>query len=697
MTLAAATLAARLSVAAAKGELDTVRALVEDAGADVDARAERCDAPLSRWTPLMVAASEGHVEVARWLLENGAALDAKAEGSGDSALALAAYYGHADLVELFVGAGADVDAVDLAGRTPLMAAAEMGHLEAVQLLQSKQEKLDGDAVLSAATTDALLLAARNGHLDIVDALVSHSISSRSDGGEVRAAVSPSSLVQELAPAFVCAAGRGHTQVVEFLVQAAVVVVDESEMVRQACALVNAADASGCTALRVAAGNAHLETVRALLELGADMETSTSDGWTPLLSAAKNGHHDIVELLVVNGAQVDATNKGGGSAMYVAAFEGHLRCVRALVEMGGARIDLATADGWTPLMGAAKMNKAAVIDYLLSIDDHTTSAVVDARKHDGGTALFIAALQGSLEALVALVEAGADLEAADDERWTPLMCAAENGHIECVHILVAHAANLDARSNEQDTALILAAYYGHERVVRALAAFGADRRAKDNDGRTALVAAAESGHVFVVQELLAKDEKDLDADAAIAESIVSDRVAALHRAVTSGHLDVVRSLLETRGKDQATTRTLIETPRAADRRSVLVIAATCGHTDILQFLLSVDGNCTEAESVRTRRAKALRAAAWHGHLDCVRKLVENGGVDVDATNKDGWTPLMCAARNGHVEVMRYLVTQGARVDMDATSGLVEEDDEEWEVGAAALMRAESGASPMPLAC
>ena len=58
--------------------------------------------------------------------------------------------------------------------------------------------------------------------------------------------------------------------------------------------------------------------------------------------------------------------------------------------------------------------------------------------------------------------------------------------------------------------------------------------------------------------------------------------------------------------------------------------------------------------------AIHAAAFHGHLECVRVLVEEGAVDPDVEDGTG-TPLMRAAIAGHAEVVRYLLGTG-RVDV-----------------------------------
>ena len=91
-------------------------------------------------------------------------------------------------------------------------------------------------------------------------------------------------------------------------------------------------------------------------------------------------------------------------------------------------------------------------------------------------LLHAAIKGDPEAVKALVQAGADIEATDRDGFTALMAAAYNGQTEAVSALVQAGANLEATDRGGMTALILPAYKGHtEAVTQAI-----------RDGKQALI-------------------------------------------------------------------------------------------------------------------------------------------------------------------------------------------------------------------
>ncbi len=107
------------------------------------------------------------------------------------------------------------------------------------------------------------------------------------------------------------------------------------------------------------------------------------------------------------------------------------------------------------------------------------------------ALILAAREGDLAAITALVRSGADAnERGGVNDWTALMHAIHKNQRRSVLALLDAGADVNARSDHggYETALIMAAGYGYEDIVRDLLERGADPYAETSGGETALSAA-----------------------------------------------------------------------------------------------------------------------------------------------------------------------------------------------------------------
>ncbi|RYP66586.1 hypothetical protein DL769_005993 [Monosporascus sp. CRB-8-3] len=212
--------------------------------------------------------------------------------------------------------GAEVDARDRGGRTPLSYAAWNGHLAIVRRLVKKGARADlKDRIGGTPVSYALC----TGQQDIVHELVKGAQAGSVD--EIR---------REL---LLSAAEKGHEPIVQRLLENG--------------ATMEVVDSEGRTPLSRAAENGHEAVVKLLVDKGADVETKDKYGRTPLWWAAKNGHETVVKLLVDKGADIDSKNKDGWTLLSWAAENGHADVVKLLVDKG-ANVEAKDKYGQTPL-------------------------------------------------------------------------------------------------------------------------------------------------------------------------------------------------------------------------------------------------------------------------------------------------------------------------------------------------------------
>ena len=168
------------------------------------------------------------------------------------------------------------------------------------------------------------------------------------------------------------------------------------------AAVDAADRRGMTPLMWAAAGGHTELVRQLLERAASPDRRANDGSTALMLASANGFTEIVRALVLKGANVAAA-RAGQTARQLALARGHSDVVTLLQQ--------AEALGGRLLQGATEGHDMVVRQVL------ALGAPVNVTDERGATALMIAARNGDLGMIQALLSRGANASARDNEGKT----------------------------------------------------------------------------------------------------------------------------------------------------------------------------------------------------------------------------------------------------------------------------------------
>jgi ankyrin repeat protein len=361
----------------------------------------------------------------------------------------------------------------------------------------------------------------------------------------------------------------------------------------------------------------------------------------LADAAETGDLESARALIADGADVNARKADGTTALHWAAYRGDVALADALLA-AGADPSAVNDYGSTPLLEAAVVGDVDLLRRLLD-----AGAAVDTPGADGQTALMVIARTANLEAAELLIDRGADVNIA--ESWggqTALMWAVAQRQPEMTALLVAHGADVDARSRFNDW----------QRQVTA------ESRVKyiPMGGFTPLIYAAREGCLACARTLI---EAGADLDKADPEE-----VSPLLLAIQNAHYDTARLLLES-GADPDKWSWYGESPLYAavdlntipnggrpDRPSLdatssfemveLLLAAGANPNLQLKFLppFRSVGADRGADLLLTTGATPLLRAAKAGDADSVRLLLEHGAIP-DLPQQLGITPLMAAAGIG----------------------------------------------------
>ena len=425
-----------------------------EAGADPNARDD------TGYTALQLAPADS-ISLMTTLLEAHAGrivrdLNARADWFGYTALHAAARANNLELIAALIEAGADVDAIDNDGHTPLLLAAGARRGRGAKVPPPTYHP-EAIAALAAAGAD---------------------LETRDRYGQT---------------ALLLATNLGDTAMIAMLLEAGADLEVRDEL-------------NGWTAWQRALEQGNTAMIAALTEAWADVESGDYNDFTAVLALAAGNPAALVE------AEVDpnAHDDNGRTVLHWATKWDDSAALAALAALLEAGADLNSRDkyGHTALHWAAQRRNMTMIAALAE-----AGADVSVRDNTGGTALHAAVRQGSSATIAALLEAGADLEERDANDWTALQLAAYLGVPVAIAALVEAGADLEARDHGGRTALQLAASRDYQvapvaggfstsAAIAALLEVGADLSSRDNSGLTPLHSAATAGNQAATGMLLA---------------------------------------------------------------------------------------------------------------------------------------------------------------------------------------------------
>lgn len=308
------------------------------------------------------------------------------------------------------------------------------------------------------------------------------------------------------------------------------------------------------------------------------------------------------------------------------------------------------DGSTALQWAVYAEDVERVKALID-----AGADVSAANNYGSNAMQLAAEVAHVELLKVLLAAGADADSPNPEGQTALMLVARTGNVEAATLLIKAGATIDAREQwGEQTALMWASARRHPAMMDLLLNEGADPNANsrhrdykrhvtaegrakslDTGGLTPLMYAARENCLACV-DVLIKHEVDLDKPD-------PDGVSPLLLAIQNNNWDIAKRLLEA-GADVDQW----------DMYGLAPLLAAVGSRDATG-VVSIDPlNETDGLTI----VRMLLEAGANPNMQLYFRPAKQRGGPLSR----GTTPLIVAASNADVDAIRLLLEHGARADL-----------------------------------
>lgn len=457
-----------------------------------------------------------------------------------------------------------------------------------------------------------------------------------------------------------------------------------------------------TPLLVASRRGNAEVIRVLLAGGADVDLRTTTAGTSALHfAAAAGSVRALELLIEAGAEVNARERSHGhTPLMFAAAANQAGAIRTLLDNGAdpglqnevvsmeeiSKEDALLQEERNERVAAEQARRAREaalargetvveeeVEVEVELEADAPETVADSApqppreegviqpltyagligEYGGFTALHLAARDGNVEAVDALLEGGAELDQKSaGDGSTPLLVATINGHWDLAMELLDRGADPNLTSDAGATPL-----YGVINLQWAPHSFYPQPTAHRN---------ATVNYLEAMEKLLQAGadpdirlEKNLWFKTYNFNLLGVDAMGAtpFWRAAYGTDVQAMRLLLEYGADPNVATRTPPQRQRQGGEEEEDpsgLPPAQYGEPSLTPL------HAATGAGYGLGRAGNQHRHHPHGWMAATRFLVEELGMDVNARDHMGYTPLHNAASRGDVEMIRYLVDRGADV-------------------------------------
>jgi ankyrin repeat protein len=549
------------------------------------------------------------------LIQHGAEINARDPG-GATPLIWAADAGNAKIIRLLAGYGAEVNARDNQGAGALMWAAYRGNAAAVRSL------IEAGADINARDAEGhtpLMAACFNAHAEAVRALLDAGCDAKTldyggSGALVYAKNSGGGEIERIVAAHIESGGMPRKKYfgiadVIFDTMLDSGVADTFELVR-------------------AAVSVDKKAVSRMIESSGDDGDASG---ARLIKACASGNYEAARGLIEAGAEVNARDRSGYTAL-IWAIDKRRDAAADLLAASGADVNLADSYGYTPLMWAVERNDLARVKKLID-----GKAEIDLADNKGLTALMWAVVKKRFDIARELMERGASADIFDHRGYGALSYAIEKNYDNFIELLAAGCGKASLDNSRPRPLVLWAAQNSRTAILKLAVSGGADVDVRDPAGRTALIHSVDFRNIDAVDFLVK--------NGAAVNLCDNTGAGALIHSVVSWFYDITRILIEA-GADIA--------QKDNSGKTAMDYAMDKNYNTIIEMLAAAGAD------INARNYCGVTPLIWAASSKNISmaKFLVFRGADVNGRDSKGFTALMHSARNGWLEMAKMLVESGA---------------------------------------
>ena len=591
---------------------------------------------------LHIAASQGHLNICKELIEKHKFDISMADNFGWRALHFSAVIGSYELITYFADMGTDIHVKTNDGMNCLHIAACQGHLNLCKLLIDKH-KFDVKAADSLGWR-VLHCSAQSGSYELLTYLadMGTDIHLETNGG---------------VNCLHIAANGGHLNLCKVLI-------DKHKFD------VNMADKRGWTALHFSAHSGVYELVTYFADMGTDIHLKRNDEVKILLMRAHNEHWNICKMLldelkfdvimddndeqtilrfsasngsyeqdtyyVDMGTNIHLETNDGMNCLHIAASEGHSKLCKILIDKHKFDVNMADNFGFTPLHYSVQSGSYELVTYFADMGND-----IHLKTNYGQDCLHIAALKGHLKLCKYFLEIhNFDVNMKDKLGWTALHCSVKSGSYEVVTYVEDKGADIHLKTSDGTNCLHIAALEGHLKLCKYfLEIHNFDVDMKDNEGWTSLHKSAKNGNFDVFLYILEKGSEIY--------CKTNNMKNVLHLSAENGHVDICKLVLKHFTEDYKDNN-------IRNQHTLIGQSYTCQvfykYNSIFLHAMDNEGNTY------------LHLAAIGNQAEVCELLLKYDTEIITLLNKKDETAKEIAQQRNHVEVLTILKAEYDRTGM-----------------------------------